>query len=216
MNQVVKDKMMREIMVVRNDYLFQNVERKTKFYTHDEANFEDIILGNYEYMVRGEAEVNFDYKQPIPYAVVIDEENRVFVYKRWGAWSNAWDARLHSKISFWVWGHLEREDEDLENPLTDGLAREIQEETGIWESNVQSIEAIGYINDEDSGEVGKVHIWVAYVVRVHNTNVELLDGELENGEFVSIDELDAMIASGDYDIETWSHALYEPMKEYLS
>gem|GEM_PF-4577551 len=82
MNQIVKDKMMREIMVVKNDYLFQNTNRETKFYSNDEADFEDIILGNYEYMLRGEAEVNFDYKQPIPYAVVVDESNRVFVYKR--------------------------------------------------------------------------------------------------------------------------------------
>jgi len=215
MNQIVKDKMMREIMVVKNDYLFQNSKRETKFYSNDEANFEDIILGNYEYMVRGEAEVNFDYKQPIPYAVVVDEANRVFVYKRGWSGSNAWEDRLHSKISFWVGWHLEREDEDLENPLTDWLAREIEEEIAIKEENIKSIEAIGYINEE-SGDVGKVHLWVAYIVRVHNTNIELLDGELENGEFIKIDELESMINSWDYDVEGWSNILFEPMKKFLT
>jgi len=215
MNQIVKDKMMREIMVVKNDYLFQNTNRETKFYSNDEADFEDIILGNYEYMLRGEAEVNFDYKQPIPYAVVVDESNRVFVYKRGWSSSNAWEDRLHSKIAFGVWGHLEREDEDLENPLTDGLAREIEEEIAISEKDIKSIEAIGYINDETS-EVSQVHLGVAYIVRVHNTNVELLDGELENGEFIEMSELESMISSWDYDVEAWSQILFEPMKKFLT
>ncbi|MDC0506204.1 NUDIX domain-containing protein [Candidatus Gracilibacteria bacterium] len=215
MNEVVKDKMMREIMVVKNDYLFQNVERKTNFYTNDDAPFEDIILANYEYMVRGEAEQNFDYKQPIPYAVVVDEENRVFVYKRGGSDSNAGDARLHSKIAFGVGGHLEREDEDCENPLTDSLAREIEEEIAVKEESIKSIEAIGYLNEEET-EVSQVHLGIAYIVRVHNTNIELLDGELENGEFIEIDELESMIHSGDYNVENWSQILFKPMKKFLS
>jgi predicted NUDIX family phosphoesterase len=82
MNQVVKDKMAREIMVVSNDKLFQNTERKNGFYKENEADFEKQILDNYEFMVRKDAEVNFDYKQPIPYAVVMDENGYVFVYKR--------------------------------------------------------------------------------------------------------------------------------------
>jgi predicted NUDIX family phosphoesterase len=65
MNQVVKDKMAREIMVVANKYLFDNVARESRFYSQDEVDFETKILKNYEYMVRKEAEVNFDYKQPI-------------------------------------------------------------------------------------------------------------------------------------------------------
>jgi predicted NUDIX family phosphoesterase len=65
MNQIVKDKMKREIMVVANKFLFDDVKRESRFYSNKEVNFEDKILKNYEYMVRGEAEVNFDYKQPI-------------------------------------------------------------------------------------------------------------------------------------------------------
>jgi predicted NUDIX family phosphoesterase len=82
MNQIVKDKMKREIMVVANKFLFQNIEKESKFYSNDEVNFEKIILENYEYMVRGEAEINFDYKQPIGYATVINEKKEIFVYKR--------------------------------------------------------------------------------------------------------------------------------------
>jgi hypothetical protein len=52
MNQIVKDKMQREIMVVANDKLFANFPRETKYYENDEHNFEEAILENYEYMVR--------------------------------------------------------------------------------------------------------------------------------------------------------------------
>lgn len=65
MNKIVKDKMAREIMVVANKFLFDNIERKSRFYPQEEVNFEEKILKNYEYMVRAEAEKNFDYKQPI-------------------------------------------------------------------------------------------------------------------------------------------------------
>jgi predicted NUDIX family phosphoesterase len=47
-----------------------------------DTDFEDIIKNNFEYMKRAIAEENFNYKQPIPYAVVVDENNYIFVYKR--------------------------------------------------------------------------------------------------------------------------------------
>jgi predicted NUDIX family phosphoesterase len=166
-------------------------------------------------MVRADAEVNFDYKQPIWYWVVINEDNKVFVYKRWGSSSNAWEWRLHNKIAIWVWGHIEKEDEDLENPISDSLIREIEEELNIKPEDIKSSTAIWYINNE-TDEVSKVHIWVAYLVKIHNTNFELLDWELDNWEFVSISTLEAMFNSGNYDVEAWSQILFEPLKKYLS
>lgn len=214
MNQIVKDKMQREIMVVANKFLFNDVERESKFYNSIDVNFEEKILENYEYMVRGEAEVNFDYKQPISYATVINENKEIFVYKRWWADSNAGDSRLHNKIAFWVWGHIEREDEDLENPVSDSLVREIEEELSIKPESIKSVKSIWYINNE-SDEVSQVHIWVAYLVEVKNSSFELLDWELDNWEFVSLENLEKMVNSPDYDTETWSKILLEPIKELL-
>jgi predicted NUDIX family phosphoesterase len=59
------------------------MNKETKFYLNSEVNFEKNILENYEYMIRWEAEVNFDYKQPIWYWIVLNDENEIFVYKRW-------------------------------------------------------------------------------------------------------------------------------------
>ena len=214
MNQIVKDKMQREIMVVKNDKLFQNTERKTGFYYDFEADFEKQILENYEYMVRWKAEENFDYKQPIPYAVVMDENGYVFVYKRWGSDSNAGESRLHSKISIWVGGHIEKEEENSQNPIYDTLLREVEEELDVKKDNIKEIEVLWYINN-DEDDVNKVHIWVAYLVHLYNSNFDLLDGEIENGEFVSIDELEKMINSGDYDVEAWSKILFDSLKERI-
>jgi len=214
MNQIVKDKMKREIMVVANKFLFDDIKKESKFYDNNEINFEEKILNNYKYMVRWEAEVNFDYKQPIGYAVVINEKKEIFVYKRGGSNSNAGDSRLHNKIAFWVWGHIEKEDEDLKNPISDSLVREIEEELNIKPENIKNVNAIWYINNE-SDEVSKVHIWIAYLVEVINDNFELLDGELDNWEFIALDKLEKMVNSKEYNTETWSEILFEPIKKIL-
>ena len=125
--------MQREILVIANEKLFSTIKRESKIY--DAWNdFESIILKDYEYMVRSEAEEDFNYKQPIPYAVVVNEKNEIFVYKRGWSGSNAGESRLHSKIAIWIWGHIEREDEDSGNLLVDSLKREIEEELYIKES----------------------------------------------------------------------------------
>lgn len=41
MNQIIQDKMKREVMVVKNEALFANTERDSKVYTSDEADFEN-------------------------------------------------------------------------------------------------------------------------------------------------------------------------------
>lgn len=214
MNQIVKDKMQREIMVISNNNLFVWVERESRFYSNMEVNFEKNILENYEYMVRWDAEVNFSYKQPITYWIVLNDQNKIFVYKRAWAGSNAWEHRLHNKIAFWVGWHIENEDKDLENPISDSLVREIEEELNIKPEDVKSVEAIWYINNE-MDEVSKVHIWIAYIVKIHNSDFELLDWELDNWEFVSLSTLWAMIDSGNYDVEPWSKIVFEPVKRYL-
>lgn len=214
MKQIIKDKMEREILVVKNELLFANTERATFFYWKDECNFETQILENFEYMKRWIAETNFDYKQPIGYWIVVNEKDEIFVYKRWWANSNAWDSRLHNKIAIWVGGHIEREDEDSAHPIKDSLIREIEEEIDVSEDQIVSIESIGYINNEED-EVNRVHIGAAYIIRVKNVDIALLDWEIAKWEFVSVGEYEKMITSGNYDVENWSKFLLEPLKKYL-
>ena len=214
MNQVVQDKMQREIMVVANEKLFWNCQRENRFYHNDYINFEANILHHYEFMKRWEAEKNFDYKQAIPYGILVNDENKVFVYKRWGRWSNAWEARLHQKISLWLGWHIEKEDETSSNIVLDSLLREIEEEVHIEKKYITSHEAIGYIND-DSNEVWKVHLWVCYIVKTSAIEYELLDWELDNGEFMTLENIEKMSQDEAYDLETWSQIVLPFLKDYL-
>ena len=74
---------------------------------------------------------------------------------------------------------------------------------------------IGYIND-DNDTVWEVHIGACYVIFTKDFQFELMDWEIESGEFIEISEYERMIASGDYKIETWSKLLLEPLKKYLA
>jgi predicted NUDIX family phosphoesterase len=102
MNQTRQDKMKREVMVVPNSALFADTQRESKVYSTQDSDFETKILENFEFMVRGPAEENRDYKQPITYAIVLNEKNDIFVYIRGGKDSAAGDARLHEKLSIGV------------------------------------------------------------------------------------------------------------------
>ncbi|NUJ97953.1 NUDIX domain-containing protein [Candidatus Gracilibacteria bacterium] len=213
MNKVVQEKMKRLIMVIKNDILFSESERKDGFYDNGDS-LEQAILNNYEYMMRGEAEVNYNYKQPIPYGIVISQDKKIFVYKRGASGSNAGESRLHSKISFGVGGHIEEKDQENENILLDTLKREIEEEIKIISEDIINISLLGYIND-DTNDVGKVHFGISYIIEVKNTNTSLEDGELANGEFLDINEIEEMMQSEDYDVETRSKIIYEPLKNFL-
>jgi hypothetical protein len=52
MNQVIIDKMKREVMVVKNDHLFADISREDRFYSNDEINIDEIVNEHYEFMVR--------------------------------------------------------------------------------------------------------------------------------------------------------------------
>ncbi len=202
-------------MVIKNAVIFANIERVSGFIDVSNINFEDILLQNYEYMQRGVAETNFDYKQPIPYGIVRDRDTgKIFVYKRWGSGSNAWDARLHSKISIGVGWHIEKDDRVSENIMVDCLLREVQEEMSIPSDIVESVELIGGIND-DTNEVGKVHFWLCYLVTIRGENFSLEDGELEKGEFTTLEDLEQMIVSWEFDVESWTKIAFWPLKQYL-
>ncbi len=213
MNTIVKDKMQREILVVATQKLFENIKRETKIYGTD-SDFESVILESYEYMLRGEAEVNFDYKQPIPYAIVLNEKNEIFIYKRGWAGSNAGESRLHEKIAIGVGWHIEREDEDSKNILKDSLIREIEEELNVSPDMISQAFPIGYIN-QDTDEVCKVHLGIWYIVKLKTSQFELLDGELAHGEFKNFNALMEMIESWDYDVEPWTQMLAPEIEKYI-
>jgi len=209
------DKMDVQIMVVKNSNLFEKYKRETRFYSWNEFDIEKIVLENFEYMRRWDAEVNFDYKQPITYSVIVNKNDEIFVYKRWWKLSNNWEYKLYDKIAIWIWWHIDKE-KYIENPIKEWLLREVEEEIWLKGKDINLVEAIWFINNEEN-ELNQVHIWAVYIIKINDeNNIKLLDWELEKWNFVTVLEYEEMINSWEYDIEPWSKILLEPIKKYLN
>ncbi len=159
------------------------------------------------FVERERAEVNPNWKQIIPYSIVV-YEGRVMLLRRT---SRGGEARLHDKLSIGVGGHVNPVDmpassdasKHTRNPIPAATRREVAEEElsidGPYETHT-----VGILND-DTNPVGAVHVGVVQVIHaqgpVHVREVDQLEGR-----FVELDELRQLHADG-ADLETWSALL---------
>ena len=205
-----EEKMKRQILVVKAETLFQ--EKKFEgFLAATEYDFEKIILNSFEYQIRWDMEINPDFQQPIPYAIVVNPTTKkIIAYQRGNNSWVSWEQRLYNKRSLWIGWHIELEEKDAHNPLQATLIKEVQEE--IWLDSIDSFEVIGYLND-NSDEVGKVHFGVLYVLYTHDSDVQIGDGELEQVFFKTKDEIDNIMNDANCDVESWSRIAREAYKQ---
>ncbi len=197
------------IMVVPRDKLFyKGAYYFQGFREHKEVDYEYIILANKMYMRRGDVEENPDFKQPIPYAVIINPELGVFACRR---------AKSHTEKRLagnWFWGiggHIEKSEDEEENSVFAGMLRELNEEVkGVAQ---QSIRRWGYINDDDN-PVGRVHFGIVYLVKTKSKDVQPNDAEIDREwhGFRPISQLEEICRSKD-EVDSWSRILVEPLKE---
>jgi len=175
------------------------------FNTTDHSQLEG-ILGNFVFNTRYIMEEDPNFKQIIPYVVVVNEKNEVLTYQRS---PKSGEDRLHNMYSIGVGGHL---DENLENKTEagmeiylDGMIREIEEELGIKaHRNNFDIKATIY---DDSNDVGKVHFGVVSLLRIDSKEFSH-EGEMDilvNREFLTLDEL----LNRHDSLENWSKILIE-------
>lgn len=186
----------RRSKVFENEHFcFQGTEQNQTFVERIVEN----ISNSFELMRRGDAETNFDYLQPIPYAV-IKRGKEIFLYERL---KGAGESRLHNKLSLGVGGHMnEIEDAvNFEEVLTENLFREVTEELNVGDQEIQ-LQPIGLIND-DENEVGRVHIGILVIIHVpEGQEVTVRETDQLDGKFVSLEELKQKET---YDrLENWS------------
>ncbi len=155
------------------------------------------LSSNIDTMRRGDAEENFLYKQPIPYAV-IKKGDEYFGYTRL---SGGGETRLHGSISLGVGGHM-NVIEGLDNfneLLMENLKRELNEELEI-DSEKLEIKVVGLIND-DENEVGRVHIGLLATIEIsEDAIVKVTETDQLEGKWYSVDELKDNYES----LESWS------------
>lgn len=153
----------------------------------------DVIAANHVFIPRPTAEVSPQWKQIIPY-VVIRHADEYFVLRRTRKQT---EARLHDKVSLGIGGHI--------NPghtLLEGLHKELDEEVAV--NAPYELEFVGILND-DSTEVGRVHLGAVYVLEASVKRVRVKETEKMTGEWMPRTALtrvrDAM--------ETWSQIVYD-------
>lgn len=149
------------------------------------------------FLVRDRAEKDHEYKQLIPYVVLRFGES-VFSYVR-GKKSS--EARLVAMRSIGVGGHIEPADQSLfssdHDMYLEAARREVDEEVRLDSSYHESIVAL--IND-DSTEVGKVHLGIMHIWDLAEPKVTKREGLITQSGFVPIESLKANLE----ELETWS------------
>lgn len=146
------------------------------------------------YLARPDAEEDPSYKQLIPYCL-FRHGDLIFHYTRG---TKQGEARLHAKKSVGVGGHISTLDRDSQQETyLAGMERELDEEVSIETGYREQL--IGLLND-DSNDVGKVHLGVVHVFDLDQPQVLPREESMIDAGFAPLSQLVEEIDS----FETWS------------
>jgi len=152
------------------------------------------------FLARSKAEDDPSYKQLIPYAVFV-HDGKILHYVRGGS---SGEKRLVAKGSIGIGGHVNDTDEGFSSIDADtyhnAVRREISEELkieGAWSERI-----VALIND-DSTEVGSVHLGVVHLVTLETQEVSAGETAIDQLQFLSPEEIKARSDS----LETWSRII---------
>jgi len=159
------------------------------------------------YLNRSDAEQDKNFKQLIPYVLVICN-GRVLRYRRG---KGGQETRLHGLYSVGIGGHISEEDHTLfsaHQGYWDGMRREIMEEVAVEEVKESTVAVI----NDDSTEVGYVHFGVVHVMYVANEEVIGRRSGILAPEFVPFAEATKDLSA----YESWSRLCLENLEVLLS
>src|SRR5437667_10893789 len=164
--------------------------------------------GNNFFLPRTQAENDSAYKQIIPY-VLLAFQDRVLHY---GRGKKAGEQRLVAKGSIGIGGHMNESDESLfawdEQAYRAGVEREVNEEIKI---HTQLEDRIVALLNDDSTEVGRVHLGIVHVFKLAEPNVEKREAMITGLTFLPKNELLARRET----METWSQICVDSLDRLL-
>jgi predicted NUDIX family phosphoesterase len=150
------------------------------------------------YRPRPEMENDPSFKQLIPYVIFrhLDASGRtnLFQYTRG---KGQGEARLHTKRSVGVGGHISADDATAASAYEEGMRRELAEEVVI--DTPYTSRRVGLINDDET-DVGRVHLGVVHIFDVERPAVRPREDEIIEAGFRPVEELLADLSR----FETWS------------
>src|SRR5699024_7598033 len=154
-------------------------------------------INEYEVKRRGDMEEDPSYKQLISYCILENEHDEILVYERL---SGGGESRLHGQSSIGVGGHMNdvKGAESINEVLRVNAQRELDEEVGLPEHKSQNLAYIGFIND-DTNEVGEVHLGVVFKIKVDSNDVEAKETDTLKIKWVNHNKIEQYD-----DFETWS------------
>ncbi|WP_193213176.1 hypothetical protein [Luteolibacter marinus] len=180
--------------------LFDEIGSFQGIRTHDMNAAIDRLLDpdNHFFMDRAEAEADPTHKQLIPYCLIRCGSS-ILNYTRG---KSGGEDRLHAKLSVGVGGHINPVDTGNGRTGRDAyfaaVERELQEELVFKIEHTNRIAAL--LND-DSNEVGQVHLGIVHVIDIDSTEVSANEDALANLQFNELAELQAPLFPR---LETWS------------
>lgn len=158
---------------------------------------------------RAPAETNPSLKQIIPYVLLVHGD-QVFHYVRG---KKSGEQRLVAKGSVGIGGHMNDGDEGLfsldHDAYLAAVQREVAEEMFIETPYTNHIVAL--LND-DSNEVGKVHLGVVHIFRLASDAARKRESVITEAGFVSIAEL----RSRQDALETWSQMCVDGFDQLIA
>jgi len=167
-----------------------------------------LLRGNNFLIRRAEAESNPAYKQIIPYALIVFQDT-VLHYVRG---KKAGEQRLVAKGSIGIGGHLNDADAGLftldEEHYNRVVEREVHEEIRLLSKFQNRIAA--FLND-DSTEVGRVHLGIVHVFKLTEPKVEKREAMITGLTFLPKNELLARRET----METWSQICVDSLDRLL-
>ena len=166
--------------------------------------------GNNFFLPRAQAETDPTHKQIIPYALIAFD-NKVLYYVRG---KKAGEQRLVAKGSIGIGGHMNEVGDKFlwhssdEETYRSGVEREVNEEIKIDTKFEDRIVAL--LND-DSTEVGRVHLGIVHVFKLAEPTVEKREAMITGLTFLPKEELLARRES----LETWSQICVDSLERLL-
>src|SRR4051812_38273609 len=165
--------------------------------------------GNNFFLPRRQAEKDPTHKQIIPY-VLLAHGDRVLFYIRG---KKAGEQRLVAKGSIGIGGHMNESDESLfalnEAAYRAGVEREVGEEISI---NTKFEDCIVALLNDDSNEVGQVHLGIVHLFKLVEPKVEKREAMITSLSFLTTGELLARRDS----LETWSQICLDSLDRLLA
>ncbi len=195
-NVALANKFNESILVIKKQILFPDgVWTGIKQVDFDQ--YVTLIQTHREFMPRGFAEENFEYKQIIPY-LVFRYQDLYFLMQRK---SSSSEQRLASKYSLGIGGHL-REEDIKTSSLIAWAQREFDEEIS-YQGNV-TITPLGLLNWEET-PVDQVHTGFVFLLEGDSPHISIRS-ELQSGELVPL------AVCKERNLENWSRLVVEHLE----